>query len=223
MDLAPMPTGEVTQKAQSRRAPPEALEGEEAEAEEAMRQAEDLLRSPARPVIATEAKGRKLRAIGLLHTAARLGGSSTLEAAVDALLGMLKNTDPALLAPAVAGLNACKAFPRPLAAEAARLIVQKRAWPDRGEALRQLCGTVACADPAGVLGACLETVPRARAPQMLGFGWLLEPITAVLNEQRGDDILRAVVLICDDLKGPMSRAASAKELLEQLVEAAGEA
>jgi len=218
----PVPLQLPAEEEAGRRPSPEALDGEAAEAERALLQAEDLLRPPAAgPVLASEAKAKKLRAIALLQTAVSLGCDHTIEAAADALLAMLKNTDPALLAPALAGLQACRAFPAPLAGEAARLLMQKRAWPERGEALRGFCAAVASADPAAVLGACVDLVPRARAPQMLSFDWLLGPMAAVLSERQGDDLLRAVVLLCDDLKGPMSRAASAKELLRQLAADAG--
>lgn len=204
---------------------PEELAGEAARAESAMLEAEDLLRpAPSELMEASDAKARKLQAIPLLQTAASLGDGGTAEAAAVELLALLKSSDAALMAPAIAGLNACKSFPSRLVGEAAQLLMQRRAWSERGEPLRRLCTAVASADPQAVLGACVELVPRPRAPQMLGFDWLLQPIVAVLGERagKGDDLPQAVVLLCDDLKGPMSRAAPAKELLRQLVVSAGE-
>jgi len=134
-----------------------------------------------------EAKARRLHAIVLLRNAVRLGSHDTIEAAVGELLRTLGHMDPATTLPALAALGDCGAFPSTLAGDGARLLMQRRSWPEGGSTLRRLCAAVASADLSAALAACIDLVPRARAPQMLGFSWLLEPIAADLETRRGEE------------------------------------
>lgn len=216
--LPPRPAAKAVRR---KRAVPGHLSAAEAAAEASLARAEELLGSP--QAASSEGKARKLRAITLLHGAVGLGCTITVEAAVRELLELLKDSDHSLLQPALRALSTCREFPVVLAADAARQLMLRRSWPEHWDSLRDLCRAVAAASRGPVLGACLELVPRARSPDMLGFDLVVEPlIAALVAEAEGEDFSRAVVLLCDDLGGPAPRSGPARRLLQQLAAAAGE-
>jgi hypothetical protein len=126
-----------------------------------------------------------------------------VEGAVALLLVLFRTTTAACLRPIVHALAACEDFPADLAGKAAKLVMLRPEWPNRDERVRDLCANIAKASSLEVVRTCLDLVPRKHSSEMLGFSWLLEPLSdeLVVEFQVGDRVIALVDMTTDSRQG----------------------